>query len=221
VPYLVQEAPDCLVIDTSEAVTPELALRLAQTNLLGLSIQGVGQYVGLHDGNGPNDITPERLRGILDAGLGLFLIQHCFNPGWHASGELGEELGTNARRNAQLVGYGEGAVLVPDLEGCASVGQPVIDFCNAWVDQVKAVFTPLLYVGFSCGLSAEQLYDALPDVHAYGSDVGPREVATRGFVWKQHPETTLHLGTAGDLRVDPGTLRADALGGRMRWMIAA
>jgi hypothetical protein len=220
VPYIVQEAPDCLVVDASEAVVPELARALAQTKLLGLRVQGVGQYIGLHDGNGPNDLTQVRLAGILDAGLGCFAIQHCFNPGWHASADLGAELGGNARRNALLAGYGEGAAVWLDLEGGASLGQPVIDFCNAWVDQVKSVYTPRIYVGFACGLSPEQLYEALPDVHGYGSDVGPREVATRGFQWKQHAETVLHLGTAGDLRVDPGTLRADLLGGRMPWMIA-
>jgi Rv2525c-like, glycoside hydrolase-like domain len=223
-PYIAQDAPDCLVVDTSQPVGAELAQRLYTTTLLGLRIQGVGQYVGLHT-NGPWDITQERLAAILETGLAVWLIQHCFegkspaNPGWTASAALGAELGVNARRNANLVGYAEGAHLVLDLEGCASSGAPVVDFVNAWADQVKDVFSPLVYVGYDCGLSAEQLYEALPDVHAYGSDAGPREVATRGFVWKQHPETTLHLGTVGDLRVDPGTLRADALGGRLRWMV--
>ncbi len=216
--YVVQEAPDCLVIDTSAAIGPELAQRLAETKLLGLRVQGAGQYVGLRE-NGANDITRERLAGILDAGLGCWLIQHCFNPGWEASASLGAELGANAKRNAVLAGYAEGASLVLDLEGCASVGSAVIDFVNAWVDAVTDTFSPLLYVGFSAGLDAEQLYEALPGVHAYGSDIGPRVVAKRGFVWKQHPETTLHLGTTGDLRVDPGKVTADALGGRLRWMV--
>lgn len=213
--YIVQDAPDCLAVDTSWPVSPWLAKQIAAENIGGQPIAGVGQYVGLHR-NGAGDITPERLQGILEAGLGCWLIQHCLNPGWVASEALGRELGAAARANAMAVGYLEGAHLELDLEGCSSSQQPVVDFVGAWCDQVKDAFQPLLYVGYSAGLNSWELYECLHDVHAYCSDAGPRSVDSRGFVMKQRPQCKLC-----GIPVDPNDVHADELGGRLRWMVRA
>jgi len=208
-----REAPDGLSIDTSSPITPELAQKIASTSLLGQRITGCAQYVGLEE-NGAWDINRDRLVGILGAGLGLWLVQHALAPGWHATGQLGAQLGNAARRNALLVGYASGAHLALDLEGCASVGQPVIDYVSAWCEAVRDDFEPLLYVGYSTGLTAQQLYEAFPAIHCYWSDAGPRQVSTRGFAMKQHSE----MHCCG-IQVDPDTMGQDLLGGRLRWMI--
>lgn len=211
--YIVREAPDGMSIDTSTPITPELAAKIASTTLMGQPVRGVCQYVGLED-NGAWDINVDRVAGIMAAGLGLWLVQHCLMPGWTATAMLGRQLGNNARRNAMLAGYLSGAHLALDLEGCASVGQPVIDYVNAWCEAVRDDFAPLLYVGYSTGLNAQQLYEAFPAIHCYWSDFGPRQVSTRGFAVKQHTEVSF----AG-IRVDPDTTQADLLGGRLLWMI--
>lgn len=212
-PYIVRDAPDGLSIDTASPVTPELAQHIAQTSLLGQRVLGVAQYVGLEE-NGAFDISHDRLVGILGAGLGLWLVQHALARGWQASTQLGTRLGHNARRNALLVGYAQGAHLALDLEGCSSIGQPVIDYVNAWSEAVRDDFEPLLYVGYATGLNAQQLYEAFPAIHCYWSDFGPRQVSTRGFAIKQHSE----MACCG-IQVDPDTMGQDLLGGRLRWMI--
>ena len=211
--YVVKEAPDGLCVDTASPITPELAQKIASTTLMGQRIRGVAQYVGIHD-NGPNDINHDRLVGILGAGLGLWLVQHPYFPGWEASAELGMQMGAAARRNACLAGYASGACLALDLEGCKSSGQAVIDYVNAWVEQVRDEFEPLLYVGFECGLTPQQLYESLPGVHKYWSDFGSRQVSTRGFCVVQHRQTSC----CGVL-VDPDTTQSDLLGARLLWMI--
>lgn len=211
--YVVREAPDGLSIDTAAPIDPELAQKFRSTTLMGRQVLGVAQYVGLED-NGAWDINNDRLVGILGAGLGLWLVQHCLKPGWEASGALGRQLGNNARRNACLAGYASGAHLALDLEGCASVGQPVIDYVNAWCEAVRDDFAPLLYVGYATGLSAQQLYEAFPAIHCYWSDFGPRQVSTRGFAVRQHTQVSFC-----GVMVDPDTHEADLLGGRLLWMI--
>ena len=205
--YVVAEAPDGISLDTSAAISPELAARIAQTTLLGQMVAGVCQYVGLEN-NGPQDLTPARVDGIMAARLGLWAVQHCLRPGWVADGPLGRRLGAAARRNAMLAGYLEGAHLALDLEGCASVGQPVIDYVNAWVEEVIDSFPVVLYVGYSTGLTAQQLYESFPRIHLYWSDAGPRQVSTRGFAVRQHLQTT-----CCGIPVDPDTTSADLLGG--------
>lgn len=210
--YIVQAAPDGLSVDTSAAISPELAMQISRTRLMGQPVLGVCQYVGFEH-NGGGDITTERLEGIMSAGLGLWLVQHVLYPGWTASAALGAQFGAAARRNAESVGYLPGAHLALDLEGCKSVGQPVIDYVNAWADAVRDKYPVLLYVGYACGLTAQQLYDALPNVHCYWSDFGPRQVTTRGFAIKQHAQTSFC-----GIPVDPDEHHADLLGDRLHWM---
>lgn len=223
-PYVVAEAPDCMAVDTCGPITPELAQSLAKASVLGQPIAGVSQYVGL-ESNGAWDIDAQRLAGILEAGLGLWLTQHCLagqkdasgvDVGWKPSAVLGAQLGAAARRNAVQAGYMSGAHLALDLENIheQAWGQPTIDFVNAWCDQVAGGYEPLLYVGFRCGLSPQDLYERLPGVQLYWSDCGPRNVVTRGFAMKQHAETRVC-----GVRVDPDTIGADLLGSRLRWMI--
>jgi len=206
--YVVQAAPDCQGVDTNFKLTPAGA-----QSLYASGIRGVARYVSLHEPEPASDITAEELAGILGAGLGLWLVQHVLMPGWIASADLGRKLGAAARDNAAAVGYLPGAHLALDLEGCRTVGTDVTAYVEAWAGEV-APYLPLLYVGYAAGLTPAELY-ALPSVHFYWSDFGPRSVDVCGFAIKQHAQTAV----AG-IPVDPDTIGADALGRRLMWMIA-
>ena len=210
--YCVRDAEDGLAVDTSFPVSPSLARLLAATPIQGERITAVCQYVGLAQ-NGSGDINGYRLAGILDAGLSLWLVQHCLNPGWEASGALGKQLGATAKQNASLAGYAPGAHLGLDLEGCRSVGQPVIDYVCAWADQVAGVYPVVLYVGYAAGLGSRDLFERLTGVHLYWKDNGPRKVDQRGFAVEQGLQL-IHCG----IPVDTDRMHADAFGVRLRVM---
>lgn len=202
---VVAPAPDGMACDTNTRQSPgQLEALKAQ------GYGGIARYVSLHMPSSSADITAAEVENIMQAGMGLWLVQHVLYPGWHASADLGTELGQAAQAHARQVGYLPGAHLALDLEGCASAGQPVIDYVNAWADAVRSVYPVLLYVGYAAGLTPDELFHALPDVHAYWSDFGRRSVSVRGFCVRQHPQ----VGA-----VDPDTLQADQLGGRLQWMI--
>src|SRR5271166_5744539 len=104
-----------MALDCSYPINAARAVEMAATPLLGQKVNGVCQYVGLEH-NSSSDISAENLQGILKAGLGLWLVQHCLYPGWEASGGLGAKLGAAARQNADAVGYLSGCHLGLDLE---------------------------------------------------------------------------------------------------------
>jgi len=218
--YQVALAPDCLAIDTSAKISPAMAKLLASSALplpgesVPRPVRGIGRYVGLHAPE-PGDIDELELTGIIDAGLGLWLVQHCLSPGWTATADLGDMLGRGAVECAKRAGYMPESALAFDLEGVANISAPVIACCEAWAAQVSPYYQPLLYVGFQCGLSPDQLY-SLPSFARYWSDAGPRVVSKRGFCAKQHVQTAIH-----GVPVDPDWLSADQFGDRMRWMIDA
>ena len=220
--YTVTQAPDCLAVDTNAKLNAAQCKTLATSGLtlpgenLVRPIKGVCRYVSLHTPEPVSDIDSEELSDILNAGLGLWLVQHCLNPGWVATEALGMKLGAAAYDNAKAAGYAAGAHLALDLEGCATIGHAVVDFVEAWCAQLAGEYLPLLYVGYACGLSPDQLYEALPSVHLYWSDFGPRTVSVRGFAIKQHAQTAVH-----GIPVDPDVLSADNLGDRLMWMTAA
>lgn len=207
--------PSGLLVDASTKLTVSSASALAASVWMGQRVRGVFRYVGLHQPVPGYDIDPQERDAILGAGLLLGLVQHCRNPGWTASGPLGQLDGTAAAHCAMIAGYEPGAHLALDLEGLANVGQPVIDHCEAWAGAVlHAGWTPLLYVGYACGLTPDQLW-GLPSFHLYWSDFGQRYVTNRGFALKQSPQVTI----AG-VPVDPNVASVDALGGVLQLMAA-
>ena len=163
------------------------------------------------------DLTELETSAILESGLTLMVVQHVRNPGWTASPQLGDSDGAWAVKNAIAAGYtpGEGLALALDLEGVANFGAPVSGHVERWAGRVRSGgFEPVLYVGFQCGLTADELY-ALPDVRRYWSDAGPRKVSERAFCCKQGVETVV-VG----VRVDLDHAFPDALGGTLVGMTA-
>lgn len=107
------------------------------------------------------DISAGELVGLLNSGLAVMIVQHVAAEGWVPTTALGGAYGAIAAQEASAVGYPRKCILWCDLEGVSPGADPrdVIGFCNAWYDKVReAGFDAGLYVGYGCGLSADQLY---------------------------------------------------------------
>jgi hypothetical protein len=120
----------------------------------------------------PYDLSQAEIGLILDSGLGLQLVQHVAPVGWQPNIALGQIYGRIAAREAELLRVPEQTMIWCDLEGVArnTLTEDTIAYCNAWYGQVKQVgFTPGLYVGDSCGLSAKALYHRLKFQHYWAA----------------------------------------------------
>jgi len=186
--------PPCWGVDTNAKLTAAQAKALADAQVNGQPIKFVFRYVSL-GAPSPADITVAERDAILASGLALGLVQHVNYPGWVASQENGAAHGAAAAAHATLVGYAPNAMLAVDMEGVKDVGQPVIDYVTAWAKAVHAAgFRVLLYVGYCCGISPQQLaaLRSAGVVDAFWADYGPRaEPPGFGFIVKQHAQTTI------------------------------
>ena len=163
-----------------------------------------------------HDITAGELAGLVQAGLGVMLVQHVANPGWLPTAALGAAYGATAASEAASAGMPRGTTLWCDLEGVngrASSGD-VIQFCNQWHDAVQAAgYLPGLYVGDACGLSSAQLHKNLR-FRAYWSAYNLNRdnyPAVRGVQMRQ---LVAHAGDRFDgcPDIDADVIHADAMG---------
>jgi len=217
-PGVAQEAPDCFAVDTDAPSLTAALLQLVANSTLTIGgksdrPRGIGLYVSLHSPEARSDVSPEKMQLVFDAGLGLWLFQHVLYDGWEATAQLGADLGGAARENAISVGYDRNAHVFMDVEGTKSVGQPVVDFIEAWAAEMAKGFPPGMYRGFASGVSAEQAYQ-VPNVHAYAKAWGPWDVAEVGCVLEQQRQVSI-CGTY----FDPQIVKADLRGRRLSWMI--
>jgi hypothetical protein len=144
--------------DTAAVVTPAVALRMKQAGY-----QFVMRYIR-RDPAHAYDLTIAEATGILDAGLGLMLVQHVAPDNWHPTAVLGSQYGHTAAQEASKLGYPAGGIVWCDLEMVAHGTAPslIIGYCNSWFSEVEAAgYEPGLYVGYGCGLTAQQLYKNL------------------------------------------------------------
>lgn len=215
-------APDNLRgFDANRIITPDQAQRLRQK---GYSF--ACRYVRRttrHD----YDLTTGEANTLLDAGLGLMLVQHVAPDKWIPTANTGDSYGTTAAVEASSLGVPPGTMIWCDLEGVdrdnrdrtTVPAQQVIDFCNNWHARVAgAGFNPGLYVGFAPGLSGIQLYSKLRFAHYWGAYNlnGDQHPITRGLQLKQmvaRPEDLIPPFTNENFDLD--IARADALGGRI------
>ncbi len=163
------------------------------------------------------DLSAPEIDTILNAGLGLQVVQHVAPEGWSPTAELGTQYGTTAAADCGLLALPDGMSLWCDLEGVAVGTDPeaVIGYCNAWYDAVAAHgYKPGLYVGWHCGLTADELYHRLK-FSAYWSAFNiPYAPVVRGFQMYQHAAKTSDLipgFTNQDMDAD--VIQSDALGG--------
>lgn len=199
--------------DANQAITASAAARAVKA---GCSF--VGRYVRrsqVHD----YDLSVIERDVLLDAGLGLVVVQHVAPDGWRPTSELGTEYGATAAVECWALGLPPEMDVYCDLEGVRA-GLPhadVINFCNHWHAQVaNKGYHPGLYVGFGCGLTGDELYHAL-DFDRYWSAYNlnaDQYPSTRGACLRQS------VAKASDLipgftnqTMDMDTIHVDMLGG--------
>jgi len=211
---------DSYGVDTDARLTALSAKALRAALYEGNPIEFVVRYVSI-GAEGGMDLTAEEVEFILGAGLALLVVQHVLEPNWLPSAVRGTSEGTNAAKNAKAIGYAPGCHIVVDLEGVlpGTPSEVVIGYINAWASAVLAAgYLPMVYVGYNTMLTPAQLYEELPNVKAYWSDFGARQVAVRGFMMKQLTDTTRLPGVP--FEIDPDRIMADQKGDRPVWMVA-
>jgi hypothetical protein len=166
------------------------------------------------------DLTATEAAGILEAGLGLMVVQHVESESsWVPAPETGAANGLLAAQEAAQIGIPPGVTVWCDLEGVAEGTPPahVAMYCNNWHAAVAgAGYVPGLYVGWHSGLSPQQLYQALRFTHYWGaynlnSDEAP---AVRGLQMQQSARTPSDAVPGCQFGFQVDTIRTDALGGR-------
>lgn len=107
------------------------------------------------------DLTVQELVGLLQAGMGVGVVQHVAAEGWTPTANLGASYGAIAAEESRVIGIPPEVTVWCDLEGVHDQvpRQQVIDYCNAWYSKVKeAGYQPGIYVGYGAGLSGVDLY---------------------------------------------------------------
>lgn len=181
------------------------------------------RYVGRDDGSMTYvDLNQEEGQAIIDAGLGLGVVQHPLAEGWRPTRELGIQFGSAAARLCGGAGLPVGVTVWLDLEGVASgcPAQHVIDYCNAWYDEVAAVgYIPGVYIGANPGLTADQLYWELRIASYWrgGSSVSagvPADIPHRGY------QMTQRITGAPGSEVDMDVIKTDNFNCAVHWCVA-
>lgn len=161
------------------------------------------------------DLDNKELNNILNSGLKLGVVQHCLNPGWTPSKQLGITYGVNAASFARQCGYEKGCIIYLDLEGLKKVSKDIIiEFCNEWYDSVNELgYTPGIYIGFNIWLSSEDLYYKLKFKNYWAAFNTPATPIIRGFQMRQKLQKKVN-----GINIDPNELTGDKLGGMPKFM---
>jgi hypothetical protein len=167
----------------------------------------------------PNDLTGAEFDTIRAAGLGLMIVQHVESEGaWTPTRAKGAAYGACAAKRSIALGVAPQTVVWLDLEGVAPdvPHGEVITYCNTWHDAVvSAGFTPGLYVGWHCGLTANELYHALWFRHYWASyNLNADEYpAIRGVQMRQRAPTHDDYPAGFPAAFDVNLVTGDQLGG--------
>jgi hypothetical protein len=183
----------------------------------------VVRYIGRGDGSKTFiDITQEEAQAIVDAGLGLCVVQHPLANGWNPTGAKGQQFGAAAASIAGEAGLPVGTTIWLDLEGVAPATQTqdVINYSNQWYDEVSAVgFVPGVYIGANPGLSADQIYWDLSMKNYWrggsSEESGvPADIPNRGYQMLQR------ITGAGTSEFDSDVIRTDNFGGAVQMCVS-
>ena len=195
-------------VDTSFKLTRHVAEAVKA-----LGYEGIGRYVPLPGNSSAGDIDAPELEMICDVDLQVTLFQHVrgtkANPLWKPSLCSAIEDATTACGAAKNAGVPDSVTIYQDLEAVDDTTMNTMIYTERWGQYTtKGSYGAGLYVGYSARLSPEELY-ALPDVHTYAADWGPRQVAVRGVSYRQ---IYAHPVIAG-VNFDEAFVSVDALGG--------
>lgn len=172
------------------------------------------------DKHHPADLTAGEASMLLDAGLGLMLVQYVESENsWQPSADKGSANGSTAASEVEKLGVPAGVTIWCDLEGVdpSTPAETVIDYCNRWHAAVaEAGFVPGLYVGYHAGLNPTQLYRSLRFTHYWGAynlnaDQAP---IVRGLQMKQSERNDGDRVPGVALAFQVDRVHADKLGGR-------
>lgn len=172
---------------------------------------GVGRYVPLPGNPSAGDVSAEELARICDIVGQCVLFQHVRRPesgytGWRPSQHSGSVDAQAAVAHATKVGYAGHLFL--DFENIDDSPIEATKFAVDWQAVVRAAgFKAGLYVGFQVPVHPTDLYE-LPGFDSYASDIGDRQVSTRGTAYLQ----TQYKVFIGGIEFDLATMRADRLG---------
>jgi hypothetical protein len=200
--------------DITERLNPITARQFANKGF-----KFIVRYVGRGDGSHNfDDLIEDEGQAIIDAGMGLCVVQHPLAEGWRPTQALGQQFGAAAAKLSGAAGVPAGVSVFLDLEGVASgtAAQDAIDYCNAWHTQVAAVgYVPGLYIGANPALTADQLYWDLK-MQSYwrgGSSESsgvPADIPHRGYQMRQR------ITGAGASEFDSDMIAADNFGGAVQ-----
>lgn len=170
--------------------------------------RNVGRYLPLPNNDPSGDIDAPELDLLCGIGFGVFLIQHPRAPGWRPADHSGASDGITAVNRARMAGYPNRCHIYFDLEGIDGT----VEETRVWVSSALATvrlagYGGGVYVGFEQPLSPMDLY-LLHNANTYGCDWGDRQVAERGFAWKQTAPDILVAG----VRIDKGVILPDLKG---------
>lgn len=209
---------DALILDTDMKLTTSVLQEVAAyRDPVGRSVFGIMRYVSLYKIDTAQDIDPYEANDIVSFVPGLGLVQHCLAPPsgakvWTASAAQGLLKGRTAKAHADLVGYPGGSMLSYDNEDCDG---DVAGEIGAWVNEI-ATRPPLLYTGFSPGLTPDGLW-RLPTIHCYWGAAGYWGPTHCGVAMRQHyPPIKI-----GGVEFDWNVAKADKMGRRILLATAA
>lgn len=206
--------PGTILLDTDEVVS-DAALHLAYAS----GVRGIIRYVGFAIRAWKGDLTIDERDRILEAGMGLMVVQHVRRAVWTPSEALGNSDGDAAVRHALAAGYLPGATLWNDLEGIeyGAVDRTIL-YANAKHHQVSSAgFEPGEYIGDRCPLSAEELYHSLLSGLYWRSGSEVPTPVIRGYAMTQQIPGPSFAGISFDKNVHTG----DRLGGGAHWIVGA
>lgn len=165
-----------------------------------------------------HDLTRAEANAIRSAGLGLSVVQHVEPGRWTPSREKGKAYGHVAAQECLAITLAPRTSVWLDLESVAP-GVPsdiTIGYCNAWFAEVRASgFTPGVYVGWSCGLSATELYRRLTCRaywSAYNANADDLPIV-RGVQMRQRAAKPDDLPNGLAFPIDVNVITGDALHG--------
>lgn len=166
----------------------------------------------------PHDLFAAEVQTLLDAGLAVMPVQHVEAGEWTPTLAKGSQYGTVAANMALAAGIVAGTTVWLDLESVAK-GTPardIIDYCTEWFHCVRAAgFQPGLYVGWQCGLTADQLYYKLPFTRYWAAyNLNSYELPSkRGVCMNQYVAARSIRPVGETLDFDMNIIKTDALGG--------